>query len=504
MVAVVGAKRERSRILKEFVELLDRCDLLQQERGMELLHDVLRDRFGTSLAVRQQSNARTKIVELVRACSQLDEGLEVLVDAVEFLVSIPPGRLDLHCLCDEWHAMRSFLGYRWAELRAILRDLRLRGPDEDEAHERPLLRHLVLIASDSRIVELPEHCRTAWHTFLYLAGANSAPGALRPCMTFLDCVAERIQDQQVAQVLRNWNRYWANELKLTPVLEAAAWRIALRKNELGTAYLLIQIDPHPKERDQLSLSYWYHSDPKGWRPSRRHDREVSMAKLARTIDEILGELETRLGARTDAQAGAIQIEFILPADLLNLPVELWLKYPSSPDPVPFAIDHPVVVRSLERLRTPRLHHPWRRRWQVLATERVRSFWSRPSGADYFVRLAAELSSDERIASLVLSEPPDPDNETAQHEINVALQVGLPAIIWHRKDCSAQAFRDAVTTMLADGQFTRLPQQVAALRQEAFREVVHPNSGDRSSHPGKYLVILWDDPGRLPESSGGSA
>ncbi|WP_369809081.1 hypothetical protein [Nocardia sp. NRRL S-836] len=59
-------------------------------------------------------------------------------------------------------------------------------------------------------------------------------------------------------------------------------------------------------------------------------------------------------------ASSISIEFILPKDLLNLPVEQWLG-PADEIAMPIGIDYPVSLRSLERSWDKEKHRRWRRR-----------------------------------------------------------------------------------------------------------------------------------------------
>jgi hypothetical protein len=127
---------------------------------------------------------------------------------------------------------------------------------------------------------------------------------------------------------------------------------------------------------------------------------------------------------------------------------------------------------------------------------MRPYWSQPSGRGYFERLAAALSANQSILSLILSEPLKPGNANAREEWSVALRSGVPAIIWHREDCGDGVFRDAVAKLVADGGLAELPRRVAELRWEALRA-----EGELAARAGRNLAILWDDPDRLPESPG---
>jgi hypothetical protein len=166
------------------------------------------------------------------------------------------------------------------------------------------------------------------------------------------------------------------------------------------------------------------------------------------------------------------------------------------------MDYPVVIRSLERLRTPRWHRAWHQRWQRLqaAPATTRVYWSRPSGEDYFTRLETELKSDERVVSLILSEPPTVANRTGQQEVEAALRAGLPVIVWHRQDCTSPAFREGVTRLISDAGLAQLPARAKELRLEALR--LEPKV--RQDHIGRHLTVLWCDPERKPDPVGSSS
>jgi hypothetical protein len=492
MVTVAKASEVWLQIERDFVNTLEHCPRMREESSRELLVSSIGSRLGAELGLRMQGTARTFVIELVRVCARQPHGLELLVDGVAYLDPLAPELPTLHCLCDEWQAAHVYADDTWPDLRSRLHSIRLAG--EDDLAELAELRRLAARATGARMVELPTHCANLWHVFVHLAGANTLPNALPPCMVLLECVAQEIGEPVLAAKLQAWNRRWAKALQLTDLLDAAPWRAAERRPEVRDVALIIQLEPDPVDGNRILVSYWRQWDTDGWCPHRGADLQVTAATLETEIDRLIGEMEIMLGARTDAAStGQIWLEFVLPADLLNLPVQLWSKTPLVDEKIPLVLDHPIVVRSLERLRTPRLHLAWRRRWAQLATEPVRPYWSRPSGDGYFTRLAAELSYDQRIMSLVLSEPPEPGNVTAHREINAALHAGLPAIIWHRSDCSLTEFREAVMTMVADGALINLPRRVAALRRDALRL-----SAATPGHPGREVAILWDDPDRLPE------
>jgi NTP-dependent ternary conflict system VMAP-like protein/effector-associated domain 2 (EAD2)-containing protein len=485
---VVTVDAVRRQIEHDFVDTLEQCPRMRDESSRDLLVGNIGSRLGKELNLHKQSTTRTSIIELINVCVRLERGLELLTEEVAYLDPAAPEIPELLCLCEEWQVAGTYGDDMWPELKSTMHSVKLTAGDERD--ELVMLRQLAATATGPR-TELPKHCSNLWHVFIHLAGANAMPDALPPCMILVDGVARVANDPALARALRKWNRSWAERWQQTDLLDAAVWRTREDQQDPRNVHLIILIEPNPIEPSQVLVKHWRQWDPNGWRPQRGTDKLVRFAALEAEVDSLIADMETTLGASTDAsRTGEIWLEFVLPAELLNLPVQLWSKKPLPDDTVALALHHPVMVRSLERLRTPRLHLAWRQRWAHLTAGQLRPYWSQPSGDDYFTRLHAELSYDKRIMSLVLSQPPDPGNDTAHREINAALQAGIPAIIWHQVDCSLPEFRDAVSTLVADGALVHLPQRIATLRRDALRRL-------GATH-GKNVALLWDDPDRLPE------
>lgn len=491
-----GRQAVQLRIQRDVVDALEGCPALRTEGGRQLLVDVLSDVFAGTVFLRSQFAGRVQLVDLVRHCCALPGGLQSLADGVAVLepeaVTLPILRL----CADEWEALSAVPIEDWHDLRAALLLVRLAT---DEHAERVRLRALLRLCTESRMDELPDHCRSVWETFLHLAGVNSAPASLPPALIFLGRVADEIRDLGLGAELRNRVRRWSDSLgvRSPEARQAEPWR------DLGEVVvsvdvdLVIQFDPDPTDRDRFLVSHWRNWGARGRHSARRGDTIVGRADLEREVDRLISELEVELGSSPEASdTGQIFLVFVVPWEMLNVPVEFWRKASMSEDAVPLAVDHPVVLSSLERMRAVRHRLAWKQRWRSLSSSpsACRAYWSRPSGGEYFTRLAADLSDDHQIASLVLSEPPADLASTAWREMAMAFRAGIPAIIWDREDCADDGFRAAIAAVHADGEeIAGLPRRIAALRREALR--VHPDQ----RHAGRSLAVLWDDPDRLPES-----
>lgn len=478
----------RHRVQTEFVNVLVRTRVVTGQSGRQLLIEQLQERLG-QFALREHSEMRLQMVELVRSCAQLPDGVRVLVDTVEHLEPGTDDVRDLRRLRDEWEAADVLTETDWDQLRPALETL----------HPENLL-VLFQRATRHRLPSPPAWCENAWHAFVNLAGQNSGPEGVPPSMAFLSLLEDQV-DEQVGRLIRLRNRRVATAQGLAGALDQV--RAALRRGEEqprdSTAYLVIQVEPRldpdgPEDLYTLSSYRQWHGG-EVLHSRQGEARAVHRHELEREVEQLIEEMETEWSDRT----GTVVVEFVLPWELLNAEVEWWRKEINSDRPTVLAMDYPVVVRSLERLRTPRWHRYWRQRWHQLHSEPSSStvHWSTPSGEDYFTRLETELKGDARIVSLVLSEPPAQLGDTGQQEVMAALRAGLPVIIWHRADCTGEAFRQAVTRLVSDARLAELPTRTKELRQQAL--LMEPE--DRNDHVGRHLAVMWDDPARRPGQLG---
>lgn len=211
---------------------------------------------------------------------------------------------------------------------------------------------------------------------------------------------------------------------------------------------MIQFEPDRIETDRYYLSHWRQSDSEGWHPVRGETVHLGREELPGAVERLIEEAEEKWA---DLRQPVI-LEFILPWELLNEPVEWWSKESGSEAPTPLVMDYPVVVRSIERLQRAAWHRPWHHKWRQLRERPAdsHSHWSSPAEDEaYFFHLERELKEDRHAVCLVLSQPPGDDSGTGRREILAGLRAGVPAMIWHRSDCADPKFRDAIGEILQD-------------------------------------------------------
>ncbi|MEV6823751.1 hypothetical protein [Amycolatopsis sp. NPDC051102] len=407
-------------------------------------------------------SSRAAMAEIVDRCAQVTGGLGALAQAVELL---RPGS-------DESARLRELAG----QLTPSAGDIdALRG-----------------IVGDVVVPDLAELAREAtggpleWagedvvDTYLELFELSADKRSLTP-LIFLELVAGRTPAVQDA--LREWTNRQAALLEvryeLTRFRNERFPRPAVRE----TLTLMISISEAEDDEDQYLLAAWRQRDPHEWPPPRGPVVRASRANLEAAVDAIVIDAETAWAAH----AGDIRVEFLLPHSLLHLPIAEWRTELASAAPIPLTLQYPVIVRSLERMRSPHWHRAWRMRAKRLSLS---------NSADNLFLLPRERAdplrdfavlSDERWTAVAIDTPPAGGPAALSDELASVLRTGIPVVVWHR-DGTAEAAAEAVRELMGDTPLNELPQRVAEARRDALR--------DPANAPAHDLVVLWDDPVRV--------
>ncbi|MFC0439950.1 hypothetical protein [Kutzneria buriramensis] len=435
----------RTDILGRIALALRDAQVLRDEASYRVLLSQVGDRL-------RQRFHPDDIVSVVHTLADHPSGIASLIDILAELEGPTDSVRLLRLLQSELDALDLFTEEDLLPLRELL-------------HGQP-------IDMDAIAAAFPLHMlagqRDAWPTFLHLSGYNSGPDGVPPCMAFVERVADRA-DADVAAALRSWNDRMAERFALTTQLSTVRRQTLPPGGGAAGIYLTMALEPDPLDSDIIRLSHWVQRGPGTDRLERGEDNLVTLADLPARTEELVKRIEATAGP-------AVTLEFVVPLALLNEPIARWF----SDDELPSR--HQVVVRSLERLRTPSLHLNWRRRWRQLKDDPTpQVLWARGTHGS-MMRLSAELSLNYDVGCLVLSNPPAADS---YQEIAVGLRMGIPVIMWHRHDCSTKAFSDTVSR-LAEGPLHDLPTRLHDLRRRARPD-------ERASED---VVVLWDDADRL--------
>lgn len=470
-----AAAEERRRLVGQIATVLEASSVIRDPNSRQLLLQELSHALGGALGYRELSLLRPQIVELVTVCVDRPGGLRSLADCLELLEPGSEQTIALLRLADEWQAIELFADYDIAWLRGLLSTVDVTSD----------LRRFV---ADTRATPAPPWCRTAWDLFAHLASVNS-PGEVPPWLPLLDRLAAAVPEASVermrefvAQLVKDWG-----------VTDQVAASQPEPPAPVGTAYLVIQFEKYGGDDDTYIMSHWYQWASAVWQPIRGEDRHVPYGGLEAAVDQVVNEIERRWAD----QVGAVTIEFVLPWQLINEPVDTWRRELQSLMPSPLTTEYPLVIRSLERIRASQWHRVWRSRWQgVAGPGGGRKLIHCASRHHADVQLEATLKRESAAVVLVLSEAPTAGS-VGERQLLVGLRSGMPAIIWHRNSPSKGELCQTVASMTGDQAsgpaVSELPRRAAQLRQLAWSE--DPQGLDQ--HIGHGFVILFDDPDRQP-------
>ncbi|GAA4533429.1 VMAP-C domain-containing protein [Amycolatopsis samaneae] len=320
----------------------------------------------------------------------------------------------------------------------------------------------------------------AWDAFELLSDFNAGPDGIPPAVTFLYLLAEQF-DGKVGDALAGWVGDQAQRLRIGPALSAQR-QIRPPVPDKAHLHLTILLEPVCADPDRCTLVFWRQDDPAVWPPALGDVREVGIDELELRVDDVIMETE----AVWSGQSVSAAVEFLLPRNLITLPVQRWAKEHVTGQPQPLRYGYRLGVRPLERMRAKYWHRAWNRRWVSMLEDPSadRLHYSGCEEQD----INAELSNDRWIG-LVLTKPPSPQPEpgTRPDEYTAALSYGLPVLLWH-PHASPEELRELLDWVLATERgFMELPDR----RKMANSNTALPFKNSLAHD----LVVMWDDPKR---------
>jgi hypothetical protein len=493
-LGISGPVRKDKGLLMELAKALARIGDLQDEAGRTtFVHAIGAALGGHPLLVRTQANPQLFLFNVVEACDERPGGLDALLLAVDFVAPGTPSA--------------SLIRRLVSPAKEIL-------PPNDEERIRHLLvgrtvrslARLYHVAAGRTVAPPPGKFADAWQVFSLLLDANAGPDGLPPHLVFVELLAgvldargsgaaSRNREADVAGQLRQWVTAQAATLRAEGGVESTdrLFRIRSQSGMLSgqldfPMYLVIQLEPvtdlEARTRDLHRISHWRQIDPFEWRPERGEDHLVSLAEAPSLVADLIQEAERDWAYPHD---DSLILEFVLPAQLINIDVDQWARDPDEPFPAPIGTEYEVVVRSHDRLRERAWHRAWRRRWNLLTQDGRQSVthWVPADRPSDLRRLRAELAARDEVVCCVLSCPPD--REPGQAELRVALRAGLPVVVWHRDGRSGIALRDSIREVIERSDIRTLPQEIKRFRMEANL------ADDSTTGAGGKITLLWDDP-----------
>jgi hypothetical protein len=462
------------------VDRLEQIPFLRNPASRRLCLDLMIDSLGFNLVVDDFPAARAHLIAIVLACRrQHPRALHAFMDAVEQMEphSIPVQQA--RGVVEDMTALDLVTEGDRQELLTLL---------DDAPHDR--LADFVRSAAGpaAALVADEQHPVDA---LAALERLNAGPDGVPPLLIFVEYLAACVESYR-AEKLHRWNDRQAASAGLTSKLQQirhGQMRDPTPMRE-AVAYLVIRIEPDLLDEDRYSVTHWRQNNPDEWRPRRGDTIRGDLAEVQAHVSTLVDEAESGW-ARL---AKTIRIEFVLPYSLINLPVDQWELDTDSPVPRALGVHYQLVVRSLDRARSPKWHREWRRRWEALNTAAGQSgsfedrwLWSDGAKPRQLTTLDAKLAVSRDVVSLVLRSVPNSDQ---RGEVMIGLRAGVPVMLWSRTDGGRPAF-EAKIKELRDA-LPELIESLQLLRSEA-KQVARPDG-----HVGSRITLLWDDPRRPVE------
>lgn len=464
------------------VDALEQVQVMRDPNSRTLCLDLLAVRLGFTLQAQSHAVTRTHLLSIVLACNQHRSGLHMLIEVLD---KMEPRSTAVRRASQVLDSMRA------ADLLADRDRERLL-----DVFSRATCTHVAELcraAAGPVAAEPAEEPRKLADALVYLERLNARSDGVPPVVVFVEHLARHLDGPSVDQ-LREWNDHQARKLDVVDQLRSLRHQDveANSHDRYVEACLVLRIERRGFDRNIFVLTDWRQIDPTGWYPQRGDDFIGTLAEIEAQVADLVEEAE----AHWARHAASIRVEFLLPHELLNLPVDQWKLEASTDLPQPLGLRYQVVLRSLERARTHRWHREWRQRWAKLRSSRDYSVNGAPmthwcsSRTRDLGALERLLVLREELVSLVLSAPPPPVRTTIVDEVVVGLRNGLPVMIWHRDDGSHRPFDAAVRPLLKG--LGELPERVRLLRGRA------PGVIRSNGRVGGHVSLLWDDPDRPVE------
>lgn len=485
-----GHQVSRGERATQLVDALMKVPVLDTVRSRRLCIETALERLGQRLSVAEFDERKLHLVEMVKVFGSVPEGWRELTGAVRFLAhyDLPSEQAAALAGGPAPHLGDS---RQRRELASLLGGL--------DRQSVPELERIFAFAAGDGFGPLPSGVRTAWEAYELLENCNVPSDGVSRCVRFAQEVGY-VVGPELGDALRQW---LSREVRSSTGEGVEAMRLLSdvrrgtgrwRQAADGTAYLVIRLHPCEESSEHVWLTCWT-STGGSWQPRQRDDRRLPLSQVPARVAALVDQEEARLRHHR----GGVVLEFILPVDMVNTPVEEWPRAApfgatggDSAFAAPFGMEYKVVIRSLERMDALHLHRVWNERWQVLTNGGGANVHrcEQGDGSEQH-RLYVKLKQDSSISLMTLGSPPD--DEAGRRELMLGLQVGLPVLLWAHQGALSDREYAAVHTLSDAGGWDALLDHVTRL---------HFSPGTRDDgHEGvmrSRIAVLWDDPSRLPE------
>lgn len=259
------------------------------------------------------------------------------------------------------------------------------------------------------------------------------------------------------------------------------------------SYLLIQLRPEGSK--ELFVKAWFIPDDtiqdpwERFKPLTVDEQQPEITFVPEKLPLLLSKLVQQCFEEyLQGQPTELTIEIFLPRDRLYDEVEKWSYKDCEGFDITIGSEHRVVVRSYDRLKTLRTQQGsyWRKNW-----EKVQLTWKDIPCTEQITTVSQACFDPSNlrkslVEKIVLKVCCNLSNSERNDLLSAIHSAGTPIIIWSR--CELQSLKN--------------PEHFEALLKKPLQELSacvreQRLAVDNEMHLGNHLVLLWDDPNRIP-------
>lgn len=459
-------------------EALRRVDLLRDPEGHRMCVEIFQQEIGEAI-LRPRMDQAAQVSDDAALLDLVDQLLSRDVAMWVFTYTIS----DIYGSCEITESVRAAVHSHLAEpllTREQRRELhqlcdRLTGLNVPQLFTMSVDRIGFTLRSD------PANLRAVLNELEELPARNR--DGLYPIAAFVEYLASE-QQPEARDPLRAWTEAFVGSR--TPHVTALH---SIRNNprvepEPGPRYCIVQLDPDEIDPSRFFVSV--HLQEGGDAPQPL----VPIEDFSYTEDEVKSLIGKALNDHQlmGVNPADLRIEFLLPMQLINLPVDQWKV---SATQVTLGVQYQVVVRSLTRLRDLGSSHSyWHEKWSTVPEATL----PHPDSSEWLVEEAVAVDHDRVFVMLVrdggpaylLASAPASDRCEA---LILALAAGIPILLWSRR--ARADLRLGLNGLLADGDdvpLSDLPRRILEFRSDGAVQGVEE---------ARHLTLLYDDADRIP-------
>jgi len=469
----------RNPTLRLLVDALQEISFLRSAHERRLVLDLLRDKLGNGFHVNEYPETRAHLFSIARTCNDRRGGLIALAEALR---DLEPGSLAVAHACrliEDMSPLDLVADFDREQLFEMLHGIEL-------PHLAELCQRVLGAAAPHPNLGL-DRLVDVWS---WLEEQNSRADGLPPALVFVEQLATQVGNG-LAVRLRWWADRQAYRMGLADQMRSLrglpAAPVAVGADRL---YLLLQLERDLVDAHRYVLSHWRQAGDRQWRPERGEDRAGSLAEIERHVAELIDNAEADWAMSTDP----IALEFILPRELVHLPLDRWVLSAEGGIVRRLGTHYQVSVRSLERMRKRSWQRQWRARWRAVWDYTGAGYVCRQGRQGHLDELQAALADRGDIAVVLLDHRIEPSAELGPDALTFALREGVPIVLWCRDPGVGDAFATAAAELVTRAGLHQIRESVRTMRGRAHR-------ADTADQVGAHVSLMWDDPERLIDLCG---